>query len=252
MAEFIKIEKSEHILTLTISRVEKRNALTSEMYAALADALEAAETDADVRVVLLCAEGESFTAGNDISEFATPGATPVHVFRFLNALAQASKPLVAAVQGKAVGIGTTLLLHCDYVVLAEDAVLTTPFVNLGLVPEAGSSLLLPARIGHARAYAMFALGEPVAAQQALAWGLANKIVTNTRLGQAVLDVARQLAAKPPAALAETKRLMRPVGEISARIEEENRLFVARLGSAEAKEAFAAFFERRAPDFSKIG
>jgi len=252
MSAFIRAVTNQHILTLTISRVEKRNALNDAMYAALAGALEEAETDPDVRVVLFCADGEGFTAGNDIADFAAPGASPANAFRFLHALAGATKPLVAAVQGKAVGIGTTLLLHCDYVVLAEDAELITPFVNLGLVPEAGSSLLLPARIGHARAYAMFALGEPVAAQQALAWGLANKIVPQAALQETVLAVARRLAAQPPAALRATKKLMREAGQISAQIEIENKLFLERLASAEAREAFSAFFERRAPDFSKRG
>jgi len=250
MAEHIRTDKTGHILTLTISREQKRNALNDAMYATLADALEAAETDPDIRVVLLLADGESFTAGNDIAEFATPGASPVNVFRFLQALARATKPLLAAVQGKAVGIGTTLLLHCDYVVLAEDAVLITPFVNLGLVPEAGSSLLLPARIGHARAYAMFALGEPVAAPQAFAWGLANKIVPNAELGPAIAAVAHRLAALPPDALRATKQLMRQAARITAQIDTENKLFQERLASAEAREAFSAFFERRAPDFSK--
>jgi enoyl-CoA hydratase/carnithine racemase len=248
MAAFIKIEKNDHILTLTLSRVDKRNALNDAMYGKLSCALEAAEADADVRVVMLCAEGETFTAGNDLGEFAAQDAKPENVFRFLHALAVATKPLVAAAQGKAVGIGTTLLLHCDYVVLAEDAELITPFVNLGLVPEAGSSLLLPSRIGHVRAYAMFALGEPVNAQQALSWGLVNKIVPNAGLMEAALAVARRLSRQPPDALAATKLLMRQVGQINAQIEAENRLFLERLESAEAKEAFSAFFERRAPDF----
>jgi enoyl-CoA hydratase/carnithine racemase len=250
MAEFIRVEKHEHILTLTISRVDKRNALNDAMYGILADAMEGAEADPDVRVVMLRADGESFTAGNDLSDFAKPDASPHNVFRFLRALAEATKPLLAAVQGKAVGIGTTLLLHCDYVVLSEDAELMTPFVNLGLVPEAGSSLLLPARIGHARAYAMFALGEPVPAQQARDWGLANDIVPLAALWDNVLAVARRLTVRPPAALAATKKLMRQAEQIGARIEVENRLFAERLSSAEAREAFSAFFERRAPDFSK--
>ena len=251
MAEFIKVEKNGHILTLTISRVEKRNALSDAMYATLAGALETAEADPAVRVVMLCADGESFTAGNDLSDFAARDKSPENVFRFLQALACATKPLVAAVQGKAVGIGTTMLLHCDYVVLAEDAELITPFVNLGLVPEAGSSLLLPSRIGYVRAYAMFALGEPVNAQQALAWGLANRVAPNAALMKAALEVARRLSFQPPDALAATKKLMRQTGQITARIELENKLFLERLTSPEAMEAFNAVFERRAPDFSRF-
>jgi len=251
MAEHIRTDKTGHILTLTISRVEKRNALTDAMYATLADALEDAETDPTTRAIILLADGESFTAGNDLAEFATPGASPVNVFRFLHALAVATKPLLAAVQGKAVGIGTTLLLHCDYIILAEDAELITPFVNLGLVPEAASSLLLPARIGHARAYAMFALGEPVAATQALAWGLANKIVPAAQLAPSITAVAQRLAALPPEALRITKQLLRDAEQITTRINTENKLFAARLASAEAREAFAAFFARRPANFSNI-
>lgn len=251
MAELIKIEQNEQILTLTLNRAEKRNALNDAMYGTLAGALETADTDPDVHAVLFGADGENFTAGNDLSDFAKPDASPANVFRFLRALTNAAKPLVAAVQGKAVGIGTTMLLHCDYTVLAEEAELSTPFVNLGLVPEAGSSLLLPSRIGHARAFAMLALGEPVKAQQALDWGLANKIVPHAALQQTALAVARRLAAQPPEALLITKKLMRPAAQISAQIELENKKFVERLRSAEAREAFSAFFERRAPDFSRI-
>jgi enoyl-CoA hydratase/carnithine racemase len=151
MTEHIKIEKSDGILSLTMARPDKKNALTNAMYGALADAIEAAEADASVRVLLIRGEGDMFTAGNDVGEFAAIATGAVqgerHVGRFLQALAKSSRPLVAAVQGRAVGIGTTMLLHCDLVVLAENALLSTPFVNLALVPEAGSSLLMPLRIG---------------------------------------------------------------------------------------------------------
>ena len=151
MTEHIKIEKSDGILSLTMARPDKKNALTNAMYGALADAIEAAETDASVRVLLIRGEGDMFTAGNDVGEFAAIATGAVqgerHVGRFLQALARSSRPLVAAVQGRAVGIGTTMLLHCDLVVLAENALLSTPFVNLALVPEAASSLLMPLRIG---------------------------------------------------------------------------------------------------------
>src|SRR5690554_7148919 len=157
----------------------KKNALTDAMYGALADALEQAEASADIRVVVLRAEGEIFSAGNDLGEFAAQsrnqGPAVRQVERFLRNLVTARTPLVAAVQGKAVGVGTTMLLHCDLVVLAEDAQLMTPFVNLALVPEASSSLLMPLRIGHVRAFEMFALGDPVEARDALAWGLANRV-----------------------------------------------------------------------------
>ena len=185
MTEHIKIEKEDGILSLTMARPDKKNALTNAMYGALADAIEAAETDASVRVLLIRGEGDMFTAGNDVGEFAAIAAGAVqgerHVGRFLQALAKSSRPLVAAVQGRAVGIGTTMLLHCDLVVLAENALLSTPFVNLALVPEASSSLLMPLRIGYARAFEMFALGEAVDAKSAFAWGLANRVVPLDKL-----------------------------------------------------------------------
>src|SRR5439155_1278445 len=166
MTEHIKIEKSDGILSLTMARPDKKNALTNAMYGVLADAIEGAETDTSVRVLLIRGEGDMFTAGNDVGEFAAIATGAVqgerHVGRFLQALARSSRPLVAAVQGRAVGIGTTMLLHCDLVVLAENALLSTPFVNLALVPEASSSLLMPLRIGYARAFEMFALGDAVA------------------------------------------------------------------------------------------
>ncbi len=204
MNEHVKAECEAGILTLTLSRPEKKNALTNAMYGDLADALERAEADPAVRVILFQADGDSFTAGNDLGEFAAHaaggGKGELHVIRFLHALARATRPLIAAVQGRAVGIGTTMLLHCDLVLLAEDALLSTPFVSLALVPEAASSLLLPARIGHARAYAMFALGQIVDAASAVAWGLANQAVP-----------ARQLAGRrtPGRAAAGPATVRRP-------------------------------------------
>ena len=173
MTEHIKIANHGGILSLTMARPDKKNALTNAMYGALADAIEGAETDPAVRVVLIRGEGDMFTAGNDVGEFAAIASGGVqgerHVSRFLRSLARSSRPLVAAVQGRAVGIGTTMLLHCDLIVLAENALLSTPFVSLALVPEAASSLLMPLRIGYARAFEMFALGETVDATSALAW-----------------------------------------------------------------------------------
>lgn len=254
--DHIKIDRRGAVLVLTMARLEKKNAITNAMYGALADAIEGADADATVRAVLIRAEGETFTAGNDLAEFAAFGregsSAPRHVSRFLRALATASKPIVAAAQGKAVGVGTTMLLHCDYVILAENAELITPFVNLALVPEAASSLLLPSRIGHVRAFAMFALGEPVAAPDALAWGIANRIVPLADLDHASQDVADRLARQPMGALVATKRLMRDVPTITTVIEAERDEFTERLGSAEAREAFAAFAERRRPDFASVG
>lgn len=254
MTDHIKIHKDGGVLTITMDRTEKKNALTDAMYATMTDALESAEQAADVRVILVRAEGDLFTAGNDIGEFAATamgGESPRNVTRLLHALATATKPIVAAVQGSAVGIGTTLLLHCDQVVLADNAKLITPFVNLALVPEAASSLLLPARIGYARAFAMFAFGDPVSAADALAWGLANAVVPVAELAATAEKLARRLATKPLGALVTTKKLMRDAGAITRQIDVETTQFVARLKSPEAREAFTAFAERRAPDFTKF-
>ncbi len=251
----VDVERHDHVLVLTLARAEKKNAITNAMYGMLADAIEGANSDESVRVVLIRAKGGMFTAGNDLIEFAAireRSSGPRHVSRFLRALAAASKPIVAAVQGKAVGVGTTMLLHCDYVILADDAELITPFVDLALVPEAGSSLLLPSRIGHVRAFAMFALGEPVAAPEALAWGIANRIVPSADLDHASRDVADRLARQPMGALVATKGLMRDAPKITMAIEAESGEFTERLGSAEAREAFAAFAERRRPDYASVG
>lgn len=254
MTDHITIEKAGGILTLTMNRPDKKNALTNAMYGALADAMEAAETDSAVRVIVLRGEGDMFTAGNDVVEFAMtkPGDGPRHVTRFLHALADASKPLLAAVQGRAVGVGTTMLLHCDYVVVAEDAKLTTPFVNLGLVPEAASSLLLPARIGHLRAFAMLALGDGVDGKEAAALGLANVAVPAADLTATITAAAQRIAAQAPGAVQATKRLMRDTPAIRAQMAVEGDIFAARLQSPEAKEAFLAFAQKRTPDFSQFG
>jgi len=246
MTDHIRISKSDGLLTMVIDRPAKKNALTDAMYKALADSLEAAHDDPEVRAILLRGEGDMFTAGNDVGEFAAiamSGQQPQHVTRFLRALATATKPIVAAVHGRAVGVGVTMLLHCDHVVLSDDAQLTTPFVNLALVPEAASSLLLPARIGHVRAFAMFALGEPVSAQDAVAWGIANKAVPAGELVATAEGFARRLAAQPTGALTATKALMRDSAALLARIDTENQRFFERLKSSEAREAFMAFARR---------
>ena len=255
MTEHIKIEKSDGVLTLTMARPDKKNALTNAMYGALADSLEAAETDASVRVVLIRGEGDMFTAGNDIGEFAAIATGAFqgerHVSRFLQALAHSSRPLVAAVQGRAVGVGTTMLLHCDLVVLAENALLSTPFVSLALVPEAASSVLMPLRIGYARAFEMFALGEVVDAKSALAWGIANRVVPLDKLDAEARAFAMRLAKQPAGAVSAAKRLMRNPEALMAQIKAESAQFAARLQTAEAREAFTAFAERRPPDFLKL-
>lgn len=256
MSEHVKSEIAGGVLTLTIARPDKKNALTNDMYGALADAIGRAESDAAIRVVLIQAQGDMFSAGNDVGEFAaqatgTGSKEEPHVVRFLRNLAKASRPLVAAVQGRAVGVGTTMLLHCDMVILAEDALLTTPFVNLALVPEAASSLLMPARIGYVRAFEMFALGEPVSAKDALAWGLANQVVPVGLLHVKARELAQRIAAQPVGALAATKRLMRDPQILTAHMDAETVQFVERLRSPEAREAFTAFAQRRPPNFSNL-
>ena len=243
MTEHIKIENRDGVLRLTMARPDKKNALTNAMYGALADAIIAAETDTNVRVVLIRGEGDMFSAGNDVGEFAAMAAGAVqgerHVGRFLQAIAKSSRPLVAAVQGRAVGVGTTMLLHCDLVVLADNALLTTPFVSLALVPEAASSLL------------MFALGEAVDARSALAWGLANRVVPLDKLDAEASALAARLAKQPAGAVSTTKRLMRNPDVLMAQIMTEGEQFAARLKTVEAREAFTAFAERRPPDFLKL-
>jgi enoyl-CoA hydratase/carnithine racemase len=254
MTEHVRAKVDQGVLTLTLTRPEKKNALTTAMYKEITAELARAEEDPSIRVVLFESEGDTFTAGNDIMDFAavaTGKSAEMGGHVFLAALARAQKPYVAAVQGKAVGIGTTMLLHCDLVFVADDAVLTTPFVNLALVPEAASSMLLPARIGHARAFAMFALGEPIDARKAVEIGLANAAVPASELRARALAAARALAERPIGALMATKRLMRDSDLIAKVMEKEGEYFRARLKSPEAAEAFRAFAERRAPDFSRV-
>jgi len=255
MTEHIRIEHKDHILTLTFARPDKKNAITNAMYGALADAIIAAETDHATRVIVLRGEGDMFTAGNDVGEFAMMATggfnSERHVSRFVDAIARATKPLVAAVQGRAVGIGTTMLLHCDFVVLAEDAQLSTPFVSLALVPEAASTLLMPQRIGYARAYEMFALGETMNAGSALQFGIASRVVPLAKLHAEAAAVAARLAKLPAGSLAATKRLMRNADALTAQIGAESQIFAERLKTAEAREAFTAFAEKRPPDFAKV-
>jgi enoyl-CoA hydratase/carnithine racemase len=252
MTDHVRTETADGVLITTLNRPEKKNALTRAMYQALADAITRADGDSNIRCVLLQAEGDMFTAGNDLGEFAAINAGGAEAERarahgnpFLIALAHAKTPIVAAVNGRAVGIGTTMLLHCDLVFLSDDAVMTTPFVNLALVPEAASSLLLPARIGHARAFAMFVLGQAVSAAEAVAWGLANGSCPPAELRSKALGAAKAIASRPPSAVAITKSLMRNPGALVGRMALEGGHFSAQLKSAEAREAFAAFAGRKA-------
>lgn len=258
MSDHILIEKSGGVLTLTMNRPDKKNALTRAMYQSMGDAIDQAASGKDVRCVLIQANGDIFTAGNDLADFAAVNAGDANASEarlggnpLLAALARAKTPLIAAVNGRAVGVGTTMLLHCDLVYVAENALLTTPFVNLALVPEAASSITLPSRIGHARAFSMFVLGEAVDAKKAVDWGIANEVVPLDQLRARARAAAEAVASRPPAAVTITKALMRDEAGITARISEEGVHFAAQLKSPEAKEAFAAFAEKRAPDFGKV-
>ena len=252
----ILTECKDGILRIEIDRPDKKNALTAVMYQALADAIKAAEADAGVRVVLIHGKADLFTAGNDLQDFLDnpPRDDNRPVFQFLYGISQAQKPIVAAVAGAAVGIGTTMLLHCDLVYAAPNARLQLPFVNLGLVPEAGSSLLLPALVGYQRAAELLLLGEPFGAQKAKEIGLVTEVVPEDRLFDTAMAQAKKLAGKPAASLRLTKRLMKQgqMAAVAQQIKLESGHFGERLGSPEAKEAFSAFLEKRKPDFSRFG
>ncbi|RMX04837.1 enoyl-CoA hydratase [Corticibacter populi] len=243
------------VLTLTLSRLDKKNAFTQVMYGLFADAFEQAADDAAVRVVVVQGDVTVFSAGNDIADFQQAprddGDRPV--FRFLRAIAAFPKPVLAAVCGPAVGIGTTLLLHCDLVYAGDNAAFALPFVNLGLCPEAGSSLLLPRLMGHQRASEALLLGEPFFAEAAQEVGLVNRIVPPQEANAMAQIQAVKLAAKPLAALLATKRLLKGAqqAEVLARIDEEARIFGELLQSPAAREAFSAFMEKRKPDFSRL-
>ena len=257
MTDHIKTELAGGVLTVTLARAEKKNAITQAMYAALAEAAERARTDDAVRVLVFTGEGDSFSAGNDIADFIAIGSqtgnpSDMAVFRFLKAMADLDKPVVGAVRGRAVGIGLTLLLHCDMVVVAEDALLSAPFINLALAPEAASSLLLPNVLGHQRAFEIFALGEPIDGRTAVAWGLANRAVAADQVDATAQDLAGRLAARAPKSLRKTTRLMRDAEAIWALMQREGEAFGSQMKSPEAMEAFMAFSQKRAPDFSKVG
>lgn len=247
----ILTSKADGILTIAFNRPDKKNALTGAMYAAMADALDAAETDSAVRVILFTGNGGAFTAGNDLQDFLNnpPEGENTPVFRFLRAISTASRPMIAAVSGVAVGIGTTMLLHCDLAYAAESAKFSLPFVNLALVPEAASSLLLPQMIGQHRAAELFLLGEPFTAATAKEYGIVNAVFPEDRLLGEAMDVARKVAARPPTAVRLTRQLLRQSkGDVAGQMAAEGAHFRIQLKSAEAREAMTAFFEKRPPNF----
>ena len=252
--ETIMVSDKGGVRLITMNRADKKNAITEDMYAAMADAIYDAQDDAAIRVVMITGSADVFTAGNDMGAFLNPkarmGEADLPVERFLQAILMAKKPLLAAVNGLAIGIGTTMLLHCDLVYAADTARFSVPFINLGLMPEAASSLLLPRAVGTKKAAEMLMFGDFQNAQDALDMGLVNAVFPADRLMEKAMERAQKLAAKPPAALLLIKDLLKSEAETPAdRMARESALFGERLQSAECKEAATAFFEKRDPDFS---
>jgi enoyl-CoA hydratase/carnithine racemase len=241
------------VMTLTINRLARKNSLTAAMYGALADALEQAQADVAVRVVVLQGDEAIFSAGNDIGDFLNnpPAGEDSPVFRFLRNIAAFPKPLVAAVCGPAVGIGTTMLFHCDLVYAGDNAAFSMPFVNLGLCAEGASSLLAPQMFGYHRAAEALLLGDAFYAEAALEVGLVNRVLPPSEANAYAQSVARKLASKPLSSLVETKRLMKKgqQAQVLQTMSEEGSVFGRMLREPAAKEAFAAFLEKRAPNFN---
>jgi len=261
MTELVTVTVEDGVQIVTMNRPDKKNALTADMYKVLADAIEVADATPGIRVTLYTGSGGSFTAGNDLGDFAKAGATPVdqqpkekaHVTRFLENLAEAKKPVIAAINGLAVGVGVTMLLHCDLVYAGTSATFQMPFVNLGLVPEAGSSFLLQRQIGIQKAADLFLTGKKIGAEKAEAIGLVADVFPDNALPGEALAAAKALAAKAPNAVRATKALLKDNDRprVAEARETEARIFGAQLRSDEVKEAISAFFEKRAPDFSKF-
>jgi enoyl-CoA hydratase/carnithine racemase len=247
----VRVDTAGRLMTITLDRAAKKNAITDAMYGDIAAALNSAAGDPGIGAVLIRGDGPDFCAGNDISMFAASAAgesdiSASHVGPFLRALTTCPKPIVAAVTGRAIGIGVTMLLHCDLVYVATDAQLSTPFIDLGLVPEAASALLIPTRIGHVRSFALFALGEKMSGAEAATLGIANKALPAEEVGAAAEAAARTLAAKPLSAVIATKALMRDTGAIEAALAADNAAFIRQLATPEAAAAFAAFAARKGP------
>ncbi|MFZ0425499.1 MAG: crotonase/enoyl-CoA hydratase family protein [Xanthobacteraceae bacterium] len=247
MSDQVVVTDADGIRTIRMNRPEKKNALTQPMYAAMTAALdEAGENDA-IRCVVIAGAPGAFSAGSDIGDFqkrAETGLEPVTV-DFLHALVGSEKPLVAAVNGLAVGIGTTMLFHCDHVVAAAGAMFSTPFVKLGLIPEAASSLLAPRVMGHARAFSLLVMGRPLSAEEAKAAGIVNSVVEPEKVEAVALEAAREIALLPPGAVALSRQLLRGhLDAVTERVDTEARHFKERLGSDEARAAFTAFLTRK--------
>src|SRR6185437_10551467 len=249
MTDLVIISDDGPVRTVRMNRPDKKNALTLDMYDAMAAAIESAPQSPALRCLLIAGTPTGFCAGNDIGDFlkmaAGEGALGAPIIRFLHALARCELPLIAAVQGNAVGVGTTMLMHCDHVVAATDARLSTPFVALGLLPEAGSSLIAPRLMGHARAFSLLVMGRPLPAEDAKDAGIINRVVPVGELDALSLAAARDIAALPPDSVTAARRLMRgSVDEIVARIDEEAEAFKTRLASPDTQKAMAAFLSRK--------
>lgn len=256
MTEEVIVEVRDGIQVIRINRPDKKNALKRDMYDRMGEALISGDASNDVAAHVFLGTNGVFTAGNDISDFANQGGAPRDNKHgapgFIRLLPIVSKPMIAAVDGLAVGVGTTMLFHCDLVFASPGASLRTPFVDLGLVPEAASSLLAPMRIGQQRAFELLCLGEPFDGQRAYEAGLVNHVVPAEQLESAAMKAAARLALKPPGALAASRRLLRgDPAVVLAQIDKEAEIFAERLASDEAKEAFSAFLEKRKPDFSRF-
>lgn len=251
----ILVHTEAGVTTLTLNRPERKNSITAAMYAALADALDAAAADDAVRVLVFQGSETVFSAGNDIADFlaAPPADGSAPVFRFLRAISSFPKPLVAAVCGPAVGIGTTMLFHCDLVYAGDNAAFSMPFVNLGLCPEAGASLLVPRLMGYHRAAEALLLGEPFMAEAAQEVGLVSRVVPPSEASHLAQAQARKLAAKPRTSLMETKRLMKQglAAQVRQQIQDEAVVFGRMLSEPAAREAFGAFMDKRKPDFTRV-
>lgn len=254
MTDQVIVSRNDHILDIQLNRPDKMNALTFDMYRALTDQLLEAEDNLDTRVIVLRGAGGNYTSGNDVADFLAnpPRDENAPALRFISAIARSTVPIVAAVEGVAVGVGTTMLLHCDYILTTVDARLQFPFVNLALLPEAGSTYLLPRNLGHTKASELMLLAEPFSGADAVNWGIASRVVDAEKIEAEALTVATKIASKPPKAVRLTKKMLKgEQARVDAAIAEESRIFGEQMSSPEAREAFTAFMEKREPDFSKL-
>jgi enoyl-CoA hydratase/carnithine racemase len=251
MNEHVIVTNEDATRVITLRRPEKKNALTQDMYAAISHAIDTAQNDPAIRCLIITGGSGMFTSGNDLDGFLKAGAAladetrPMNAMTFLHSLARNTKPLIAAVDGIAIGVGTTMMFHCDYVIASTAATFSTPFVQLGLVPEGGSSLLVPLALGHQRAFAMLIMGRPVSALDAQIAGFVNAVVAPSHIETEARKVAREICALPPEAVAISRKLLKqPPDELVRRIEQESHLFSERLKSKEAMAVFQAFFARK--------